>query len=107
MRIKDLITQAPLLSYYNATKEVTIESDRSEVGLGAVITQEGHPIAFASRALTPTVHNYVQIRNEYLAIVFATQKFEQNILGMDKVTVLTDYKPLTTIFKKPILSSSK
>ncbi|RUM46313.1 MAG: hypothetical protein DSY80_02390 [Desulfocapsa sp.] len=107
VKVKDLITQAPVLSYYDVNKEVTIESDSSEVGLGAVITQDGHPIAYASRALTPTERNYAQIEKECLAIVYATQKFEQYILGMDKVTVLTDHKPLTTIFKKPILSSPK
>ena len=49
--IKALITKAPILRYYDVNKEVTIESDSSDVGLGAVITQEGHPIAYASRAL--------------------------------------------------------
>ena len=74
------------------------------MGLGAVITQEGHLIAFASHALNPTERNYAQIEKECVTIVFATQKFEQYkkmyILGIDKVTVLTDHKPLTTIIKK-------
>ena len=105
--IKTLITQAPVLHYYDPAKEVTIECDSSEVGMGAVITQEGHPVAFASRALTSTERNYAQIEKECLAIVFATQRFDEYILGMDKVTICTDHKPLTTIFKKPILSSPK
>ena len=85
--------------------EVTIESDSSDVGLVAVITQEGHPIAYASRALCPAQGNYAQIEKECLAIVFATERFEQYILRKDPVTILTDHKPLVTIFMKPILTS--
>ena len=36
-RIKELITQAPVLQYYDVNKEVSLECDSSEVGLGAVI----------------------------------------------------------------------
>ena len=105
--IKSLVTQAPVLHYYDASKPVALESDSSEVGLGAVITQDGHPIAYASRALTQTERNYAQIEKECLSIVFAAERFEQYILGKDKVKAYTDHKPLTTIFKKPILTSPK
>ena len=53
-RIKERITQAPVLQYNDVNKEVSLECDSSEVGLGAVIKQGGHPIAYASRALTKT-----------------------------------------------------
>ena len=105
--IKELLTQAPALAYYDAHKEVSIECDSSQVGLGAVLTQEGKPVAYASHALTQTKRNYAQIEKECLAIVFATRRFEHYILGKPKVTVYTDHKPLTTIFNKPILSSPK
>ena len=36
-RMKELITQAPVLQYYDVNKEVSLECDSSEVGLGAVI----------------------------------------------------------------------
>ena len=75
--------------------------------LGAVITQNGRPVAYASRALSATERNYAQIEKECLAIVFATQRFEQYILGRDNVVVLSDHQPLMSIFKKPILVSPK
>ena len=106
-RIKDLVTAAPVLQFYDTTKEAVIECDSSEVGLGAVLTQEGHPVAYASRALTQTERQYAQIEKECLAIVFATQRFEQYILGKEKVVILTDHKPLVSIFDKPILSCPK
>ena len=52
IKIKELITEAPVLHYFDVNKEVTIECDSSDVGLGAVLTQDGSPIAHASQALT-------------------------------------------------------
>ena len=62
---------APVLRYFDVNKEVTIECDSSDVGLCAVLTQDGCPVAYASRALTQTERNYAQIEKECLAIVFA------------------------------------
>jgi len=105
--IKRLLTAAPVLRYYDLNKEVVIEADSSEVGLGAVLTQEGHPVAYASRALTPTEQRYAQIEKEMLAIVFATERFDQYILGKERILVQTDHKPLVTIAKKPFHSCPK
>ena len=52
--IKELITQAPVLCYFDVSKEVTIKCDSSDVGLGAVLTQDGQPVAYDSHALTQT-----------------------------------------------------
>lgn len=106
-KIKQMMTETPVLQYYDVKKDVVIECDSSEVGLGAVITQDGKPIEYASRTLSQTERNYAQIEKECLAIVFATRRFEHYILGKDNVKVQTDHKPLVNIFKKPILTSPK
>lgn len=106
-RIKELITQAPVLHYFDINKEVTIECDSSDVGLGDVLTQDGYPVAYASWALTQTERNYGQIEKECLAIVFTAERFEHYILGKDTVQVLSDHKPLMATFTKPILTSPK
>ena len=51
-QVKLLVTKAPVLKYFDTTKGVTLQCDASDKGLGAVLTQDGHPIACASRALT-------------------------------------------------------
>jgi len=106
-KVKELITNAPVLKYYDATCDVTIECDSSDVGLGAVLLQNGQPVAFASRALTKTERNYAQIEKECLSIVFATTRFEHYILGKERIKIENDHKPLATIFKKSILTSPK
>ena len=68
--------------------------------------QDGHPVAYASRSLTPTEVQYAQIEKELLAIVFAMEKFETYLYGR-KVLVESDHKPLEAIFKKSLLSAPK
>lgn len=105
--VKQLVTTTPVLRYYDVTKAVTIQSDASQHGLGCVLLQEGQPVAFASRALTPTEHNYAQIEKECLSIVFACQRFHQYLYGRNSVTAETDHKPLVAIFSKPLLNAPK
>ena len=105
-QVKQLITREPVLKYFDPSKEVTLQCDASESGLGAVILQEGRPIAFSSRALKITERNYAQIEKELLGIVHGCTRFDQYVYGRS-ITVQTDHKPLGTIFKKSLLSAPK
>ena len=105
-KVKRVITQIPVLQYYDVQKEVTLQCDASQDGLGASLLQEGKPVAFASRALTSAERNYAQIEKELLAVVFAADKFEQYIYGRT-ATVESDHKPLEAIWKKPIQAAPK
>ena len=58
--IKHLVCDAPVLKFYDVNQEVTFESDASPSGLGASLLQEGQPVTFVSRALTP--QNVVTLR---------------------------------------------
>lgn len=107
LEVKRLVSNTPVLKYYDVTKPVTIQSDASMTGLGCCLLQEGQPVAFASRALTQTEQNYAQIEKECLSIVFACHRFHQYLYGRDMVTAETDHKPLIAIFKKPLLSAPK
>ena len=77
--VKKLVSAHPVLKYYDMDAEVTIQCDASEKGLGATLLQNGQPVAFASRTLTPVEQRYAQIEKECLAIVFACTKFSQYI----------------------------
>ena len=105
-KVKELVTEAPLLKYYNPGEELTVQCDASEKGLGAALMQNGQPIAFASRALTDPETRYAQIEKEMLAVVFALQKFDQYVYGCS-VTVQSDHKPLAAISNKPLRSAPK
>ena len=62
--------------------------------------------AVASRSLTKTECNYVQMKKERLAIVFGVEKFKSYLYGR-KDKVETDHKPLDSILNKSLLSAPK
>ena len=104
--LKKAITDAPVLTYYDPKKELVLENDASQNGLGSAIFQDGKPIAYASRVLTDTEQRYAQIEKEMFAVTFGLEKFRHYTYGRD-VTVITDHKPLTSIVKKPLSKAPK
>ena len=105
--VLNLISDTPVLRYYNTDDEITIENDCSSTGIGCCLKQNGQPISFASKSLTPTEQNYAQIEKEMLAIVFGCERFNQYIYGRDVINVETDHKPLVSIMKKSLLAAPK
>ena len=94
--LKEKLTQAPILVYPQFGSEATpfiLETDASDVGIAAVLQQDGHVIAYASRALSKSEKNYCVIQKECLAIVYGTKQFRHYLLGRS-FTVLTDHAPL-------------
>ena len=104
--VKRLVTEAPVLSYYDPSSDLAIQCDASQKGLGAALLQNQKPVAYASRALTETETRYAQIEKEMLAIVYALEKFNQFTYGRH-VTVYSDHKPLEAILKKPLACAPK
>lgn len=105
-RVKQLVTSSPVLTYYNQNKPLDIQCDASQTGLGATLLQDGRPISYASRALSPTETRYAQIEKEILAVVFALTKFHQYTFGR-MTRVLSDHEPLQSIVRKPIGQASR
>ena len=99
--IKQVLSAAPVLAYFDVNKPVTITCDASQSGLGALLLQDDKPIAYASRALTDPETRYAQIEKELLAVVFAFTRFHQYVYGKE-VKVESDHKPLESITKKPL-----
>jgi len=99
-QLKNALTRAPTLTFYDVTKPVTIQCDASQAGLGACLLQQGKPIAYASRSMSKAEQNYAQIEKEMLSIVFAVRKFHQYIYGKEFVVIENDHKPLEMIMKK-------
>jgi hypothetical protein len=55
--VKQKVTSAPVLAYFDAKSPLALQVDSSKDGLGACLMQNGQPIEFASRALTQSEKN--------------------------------------------------
>lgn len=103
--LKKLVTTAPVLSYFDSSKETVISADASQYGVGGVLLQDRKPIAYTSAVLTETQQRWAQIEKELLALVSTCEKFHYYVYGIQFVAE-TDHKPLIGIIKKPIESLS-
>ena len=103
---KMAVTQAPVLKYFNPQAQTEGQGDASQNGLRFVLMQEGQPVTYASRALTPAEQRYSQIEKELLAQVFGLEHNHHYTFGR-QVILWTDHKPLISIYKKPLASAPK
>ena len=97
-KLKDLLCSAPVLSYPNFKHEFILQTDSSDVGVGAILSQydeDGikHVIAYSSKALSPREQNYSTTEKEAFAIQFGTQHFRVYLVGR-KFTIITDHNAL-------------
>ena len=72
--------------------------------MGAVLLQEGRPIAYASKSLTDTEKRYANIERELLAVVFGAERFRTYVYGKHFV-VESDHKPLEMIQLKNLMAA--
>nr|XP_034316278.1 uncharacterized protein K02A2.6-like [Crassostrea gigas] len=68
-RIKMMLTQTPVLAYFDPGKEVVVQVDSSKDGIGVVLLQDGKPVEYASRSLTVSERNWAQIEKEALSVL--------------------------------------
>ena len=104
--MKQAVTSAPILRYFNSSEPVEGQGDASANGIGFVLMPNGQPGSYSSRALTTSERNYSQSERELLAQVFGVQRHHQYVYGR-KVMLWSDHKPLETICKKPLVKAPK
>ena len=101
--LKEALTHAPVMSYFDVKKNTFLTVDASPVGISAILSQKdsrsenSQIIAYASRALTPVEQRYSQTEKEALSIVWAVEHFHLYIYG-SHFTLVTDHKPLEVIY---------
>ncbi|XP_056698524.1 uncharacterized protein [Spinacia oleracea] len=106
-KLKAALVTAPVLAIPNFDKQFVVETDASQKGIRAVLMQDGHPLAFISRALGPKWQQLSVYEKELLAIVFAVQKWEQYLMG-NHFLIKTDKKVLNGSYSRryPLLFSN-
>lgn len=91
--LKQALVSAPVLALPNFQKQFCIEVDASDKGIGAVLQQKGHPIAFISKALGPKHRGLSTYEKECLAILFAVEQWRP-YLQQGEFIINTDQRSL-------------
>lgn len=85
----------------NFSKTFIIETDAFKNGIGVVLMQDHHPLAFISRSLGSKWQKLSVYEKLLLAIVFAVQKWEQYLVGSHFI-IKTDQKSLKWLLQQKI-----
>jgi hypothetical protein len=102
--VKHALTNAPVLRMPDLEKDFSVIADASNKGLGAVLLQEGHPIAYMSKSMSPAETRYTTTEQELLAVVTALKEWRCYLLDKP-FTVYTDHNPNVFFHTKPDLSN--
>ena len=94
--LKEKITKAPVLASPNFSKTFELECDASSIGVGVVLLQGGHPIAYFSDKLQGTALNYPTYDKVLYALVRALQTLEHYLVSKEFV-IHSDHESLKYI----------
>lgn len=92
-RLKQAMTSPPVLTYPQHGQEFILDTDASNVAVGAILSHEidgkEHVIAYMSKALNKHEESYCTTRKELLAVVIALKTFHHYLYGQ-KIHLRTD-----------------
>ncbi|KAL4025181.1 hypothetical protein IC575_013559 [Cucumis melo] len=101
-RLKSAMITLPVLALPDFSKQFEIEADASGYGVGAVLVQDGRPIAFYSHTLALRDRARPVYERELMAVVLAVQRWRPYLL-IGKFKVKTDQKALKFLLDQRII----
>ena len=101
--VKDALSNAPVLVLPDPSKPYRVISDASDFGVGAVLLQEGKPVAYFSKKLNKAEQNYSTTEKELAGVLYALKEWRCYLLGQHFV-VETDHKANSFLQSQTLLS---
>jgi hypothetical protein len=102
-KLKEVMSSCPVLALPDFTQPFLLECDAFGVGIGEVLMQQKHPIAYKSRNISAIERLYPIYDKEMLAIVHALEKFRKYLVG-GRFEVKTDHNSLRHFLGKKSLN---
>ncbi|KAH0655105.1 hypothetical protein KY285_029987 [Solanum tuberosum] len=99
--LKTKLGSTPVLALPDFNQEFQVETDASGKGIGAILSQKGHPIAYFSQKLNAMMQRASTYHREMFAITQAVSKWRQYLLGR-RFTILTDQQSLKNLTNQTI-----
>jgi hypothetical protein len=94
--LKKAFISAPVLALPDFSKKFIVETHASGKGIGAVLMQDGHPLAFLSKALGPKQQAMSTYEKECLVILLAVKKW-RSYLQHAEFYIKTDQRSLVNL----------
>jgi hypothetical protein len=91
--LKQALIEAPVLALPDFSKAFAIDIDASDAGIGAVLMQQHHPVAYLSKSLGPKAQAMSTYEKECMAIIMAVDRWK-SYLQHQPFTIYTDHKSL-------------
>ena len=89
-QLKKILVKAPVLTYPTPSREYTLYSDASRIGLGCVLMQDGKVVAYDSKQMKSHEQNYPTHNLELETVVFALKIWRHYLYG-EKFRIFTDH----------------
>lgn len=99
-RVKQDVMDA-CLSYVDENKPLIVETDASYTTIAASLNQQGKPVAFFSRTLTPTERKYSAVEKESHTIVESLRKWRHYLIPR-RFKVVTDQRSVSFMLNKQL-----
>ena len=87
---------ALVLALPDFSKPFQIQTDASDLGVGTVLLQDGHPLAFVSKALGPRTRGLSTYEKEYLTVLVVVEQWRA-YLQHGEFIIYTDQRSLVHI----------
>ena len=104
LALKQALIEAPILTLPDFSKPFQCYVDASQFGVGGVLMQGSHVIAYESRSLNTVEVNYGTPDRELLAAVHCLKKWKPYMMSHPLNELITDHKPNVTVATKTDLS---
>jgi hypothetical protein len=102
--LKTSLIQAPIFTLPDFSKPFCIETDASTFGVGAVLMQNHHPIAYVSKALGHRLRGLSTYEKEYVAILLIVEHW-RSYLHVGEFVIATNEQSLAHLNEQRLHTS--